>query len=181
MKQFMSLSALILSAACLCAHTPSFANDSLDKAGQATGKVVDSTVGAAGDVVNGIGKGLQRISDSFTSGFKKLTRHNPKQSKNKHNTPNQNKSKNGETMPDSALPSAAAPGTAATVKSQPTSTVTTQPTVSTHSPTTHTTSHKTTTTTTTTTTPITAPTVSTAPAAAEAAPNVNVPTEPPAF
>lgn len=167
MKQFMSLSALILSAACLCAHTPSFASSSLDKAGQATGEVVGGTVGATGDLVKGVGNGLHRIGDAITSGFKKLTGHKQKRSKNTQNTPNQNK-KNGATPQPSVLPTATPAvgvGAAATVQPQPTSSVTSQPAVSPPPPTTSTTSRKTitTTTTATTTTPDTAPTVPAAP------------------
>ena len=107
MKQFMSLSALFLGAACLCAHTPSFASnsDTLNKAGQTTGAVVGGTVNAAGDVVQSAGNGLQKIGDSIKKAFNKLTHSGNKSPKNTTNSNRSSKlKKDGTTKPTTVPP-----------------------------------------------------------------------------
>jgi len=68
MKQFMSLSALFLSAACLCAHTPSFASNGTHDMEQGAKSVGTGT----GKVVNGVVRTTEGLFKATIDGVKKL-------------------------------------------------------------------------------------------------------------
>lgn len=80
MKQFMSISALFLSAACLCVHSPSFASSGpndvqqgVEKMATGTGKVLKGAGDASAGVIKTTGSGLEKIGQSLKNGWDKMT------------------------------------------------------------------------------------------------------------
>lgn len=118
MKQFMTASAFFLSAACLCVHSPSFAqsqSSTTNKVVNGTNAVIGVTADVAKSVVNGgatavsgAAKGTASGIDQIVQGVKKgtdrmLGHHScsKKSSKNKHSkhTNKTNTNANESTMP----------------------------------------------------------------------------------
>lgn len=67
MKQFMTVSALFLSAACLCAHTPSFAKSLVDDVSNTTSRAVNKT----GEAVKNVAEDAAQLTKDGVKAAKK--------------------------------------------------------------------------------------------------------------
>ena len=73
MKQFMTLSAFFLSAACLCVHTQTFAAQSTaNQVTQGAEDVVQGTVNAADNIIKGTGRAVGNVVDGTEKAAKRV-------------------------------------------------------------------------------------------------------------